>query len=95
MDENGDLTVTEKTAAVPTEQVLHGMKQFMPYDLIDGATFGADALSAEGNFGPLGVVAANPRLLSVTPCTTLNRSHPQPSREKQQEGNGHQELTRS
>ena len=47
MDENGDLAVIEKTAAIPTEQVLHGMKQLMPYDLIDGAPFGADALRAE------------------------------------------------
>ena len=93
MDENGDLTVIEKTAAIPTEQVLHGMKQLMPYDLIDGAPFGADALRAEGNLGALGVVATNPRLLIVTPGTSLNRSHPQPSREKQQEGNRHQELT--
>ena len=44
-------------------------------------------------FDLIGVVATNPRLLIVTPGTSLNRSHPQPSREKQQEGNRHQELT--
>ena len=29
MDKSGDLPVTEKTATVPTEQVLHGMKELI------------------------------------------------------------------
>ena len=59
----------------------------MPYNLIEGAPLGTDALGAEGNLGELGVVADNPYLLSITPGTSLNHSHPHPSREKHQERN--------
>ena len=83
MDKNGFLIATEKTAAVATEEVLHGMKQLMSSHLIDEASFGTDALSAECNLGELGVVATHPRLLTRAPLAALNSSHPQQSPEKQ------------